>query len=91
MGSTQVSRVESKATAVLTAAIGEDVSDLKKAILTRWGQSAKELGPLFSRLRSKLKAQGKKGEGFGTWLEAHGIPRAALRTSGQTSTRSPSA
>jgi hypothetical protein len=76
MGSTHVSPVESKATAVLTAAIGEDVNDLKKAILTRWGQSAKELGPLFSRLRSKLKAQGKKGEGFGTWLEAHGIPRS---------------
>jgi hypothetical protein len=62
--------------AILTVAVGEDVSDLKKAILTRWGQSQKELGPLFSRLRSKLKAQGKKGEGFGTWLEAHGIPRS---------------
>lgn len=62
--------------AILTVAVGEDISDLKKAILTRWGQSQKELGPLFSRLRSKLKAQGKKGEGFGTWLEAHGIPRS---------------
>ena len=62
--------------AVLTAAVGSDVSDLKKAILTRWGQSEKELGPLFSKLRSKLKASGKKGTGFGTWLDAHRIPRS---------------
>jgi hypothetical protein len=62
--------------AILTAAVGSDVAELKKAILFRWGQSGKELGPLFSRLRSKLKAQGKKGEGFGTWLAAHSIPRA---------------
>jgi hypothetical protein len=62
--------------AVLTAAVGSDVEALKKAILFRWGHCQKELGPLFSRLRSKLKAQGKKGEGFGTWLDAHGIPRS---------------
>ena len=62
--------------AILTAAVGSDLDALKKAILFRWGQSEKELGPLFSRLRSKLKAQGKKGEGFGTWLAAHGIPRS---------------
>ncbi|MGA2859197.1 MAG: hypothetical protein ABSE40_20200 [Candidatus Sulfotelmatobacter sp.] len=76
MASTGQARSKEAPAAILTAAIGEDVSELKKAILTRWGQSAKELGPLFSRLRSKLKAQGKKGEGFGTWLEAHGIPRS---------------
>src|ERR1019366_2045809 len=62
--------------AVLTAAVGSDIRDLKQAILTRWGQSEKELGPLFSKLRSKLKASGKKGQGFGTWLDAHGIPRS---------------
>jgi hypothetical protein len=78
MGSTNVSPVESTVApaAVLTAAVGSDVSELKQAILTRWGQSEKELGPLFSKLRSKLKAQGQKGQGFGTWLEAHGIPRS---------------
>jgi hypothetical protein len=62
--------------AVLTAAVGSDLRELKQAILTRWGQSEKELGPLFSKLRSKLKASGKKGQGFGTWLDAHGIPRS---------------
>jgi hypothetical protein len=62
--------------AVLTAAVGSDIRDLKQAILTRWGQSEKELGPLFSQLRSKLKASGKKGQGFGTWLDAHSIPRS---------------
>jgi hypothetical protein len=61
--------------AVLTAAVGSDLRELKQAILTRWGQTEKELGPLFSQLRSKLKAQGKKGQGFGTWLDAHRIPR----------------
>ncbi len=76
MASTGQARSKEAPAAILTAAVGEDVSDLKEAILTRWGQSQKELGPLFSRLRSKLKAQGKKGEGFGTWLEAHGIPRS---------------
>jgi hypothetical protein len=62
--------------AVLTAAVGSDIRDLKQAILTRWGQTEKELGPLFSQLRSKLKASGKKGQGFGTWLDAHRIPRS---------------
>jgi hypothetical protein len=76
MGSASAARSKEVPAAILTVAVGEDVSALKKAILTRWGQSQKELGPLFSRLRSKLKAQGKKGEGFGTWLEAHGIPRS---------------
>jgi len=61
--------------AILTVAVGEDIDDLKKAILFRWGQSEKELGPLFWKLRSKLKAQGQKGKGFGSWLDAHGIPR----------------
>ncbi|MBZ5505684.1 MAG: hypothetical protein LAO78_09360 [Acidobacteriia bacterium] len=59
------------------AAVQSDpIKRLQEAILLRWGQTEKELGPLFYELRLKLKAPGKKGQGFGAWLAEHGIPRA---------------
>ena len=51
------------------------IQQLKSKLTTAWGRyqraAERTMAPLLYYLRKRLNAQGKKGEGFGVWVEDH--------------------
>lgn len=47
------------------------LKQLKSRLIRLAKRSRAAMAPLLYRLREKIKAQGKKGEGFGVWCERH--------------------
>ena len=47
------------------------ISQLKSRLVRHAKRSRSVMAPLLYQLRSKIKAQGRSGEGFGAWVESH--------------------
>jgi hypothetical protein len=47
------------------------INQLKSRLVRAAKRTRSVMAPLLYQLRSKLKAQGRSGEGFGAWVEAH--------------------
>jgi ribonuclease BN (tRNA processing enzyme) len=47
------------------------ISQLKSRLVRHAKRSRSVMAPLLYQLRSKIKAQGSSGEGFGAWVESH--------------------
>jgi len=50
---------------------GLTITQLKSRLIRVARRSRSAMAPLLYQLRTKIKAQGKKGEGFGVWCEKH--------------------
>jgi hypothetical protein len=67
-----IHKIEEQPSSITTHVLGAlPIEALESRLKGLFGHYKQQMGPLLYWLREKLKAQGKKDQGFGAWVEAN--------------------